>query len=232
VGGGCLAGGRRRAYDCLIRQQDPCMRHRFAIALVVILAAAGLPTAAAAAPAGQVLALFGSSFVESGGRKQGLQLGSPVAVGDTVEVPAGAKLKLRMADGSIISVASGSHLTIADYNTGKDGKGRDVKLALASGLLRAVVASVSGPSHFEVSTATGVAAVRSTDWLVEATPRYTQVGVLTGEVDCTSAATGRSVLVRPGWGTRMFKGLDPVPPRKWLKSEFDSVIARTNLGSP
>lgn len=209
------------------------MRHRLALALVAILVVAGRPAVAPAAPqAGQVLAIFGSALVESAGKKAPLQLGSPVEVGDTVEVPAGAKLKLRMADGSIISVASGGRLMIAEFKAGADGQGREAKVALANGLLRAVVAGVSGPSHFEVSTATGVAAVRSTDWFVEATANYTQVGVLTGEVDCTSAGTGKSVLLKPGWGTRMYKGLDPVPPRKWLQSEFDDVIARTNLGAP
>ena len=209
------------------------MRYRLAIALVALLAVAGRPAVVPAAPAaGQVLAVFGSAFVESAGRKAPLQLGSPVQVGDSVEVPSGAKLKLRMADGSVISVASGSRLTIADFKTGADGQGREAKVALANGLLRAVVASVSGPSHFEVSTATGVAAVRSTDLFVEASANLTQVGVLTGEVDCTSAATGKSVLLKPGWGTHMYQGLDPVPPRKWLQSEFDAVIARTNLGTP
>ena len=207
------------------------MQNRFAIALALILVSAGL-SQAAAAPAGEVLALFGIAAVESGGRKQALQLGSQVQVGDTVEVPAGGKLKLRMVDGSVISVASGSRLTIGSVKTDSGAQGRDVRLALADGLLRAVVAPVSGPSHFEVSTATGVAAVRSTDWFIEATPRYTQVGVLTGEVDVASAATGKEVLLRPGWGTRVFKGLGPVPPRKWMQSEFDAVIMRTNMGGP
>ena len=208
----------------------PLMRNRVAIALFALLSAGG--HALAAPTAGQVLALFGTSFVESGGNKQPLQLGSPIAVGDTIEVPAGAKLKLRMIDGSVISVASGSHLTIADYKANAAGSGRDAKLTLGDGLLRAVVTAAAGPSHFEVNTATGVAAVRSTDWFIQATAKFTQVGVLNGDVDLASAATGKAVLIKPGWGARVFRGLDPVPPRKWMQYEFDDVIHRTEVGGP
>jgi hypothetical protein len=207
------------------------MRNRLALALVALFAALW-PGAVAAAEAGRVLALFGTSFVESGGRKDPLRLGSPVAVGDTVDVPAGAKLKLRMDDGSIVAVASDSRLTIADYKSGVGGEGRNAKLSLSGGLVRAVVASVPGPSHFEISTATGVAAVRSTDWFIQATAQYTQVGVLTGEVDLASAATGKAVLIKPGWGTRVFRGLDPVPPRRWMGYEFEAVIRRTEVDGP
>ena len=55
---------------------------------------------AAAPQAGAVLALFGQCFVESGGRRTPLQLGDAVRVGDAVDVAAGAKLKLRMINGS------------------------------------------------------------------------------------------------------------------------------------
>jgi len=205
------------------------MRNRLATAFFAVLLAAG--PAMAAAPAGQVLALVGTPLLNSGGQIQALQLGSPVAVGDTVETPADAKVKLRMNDGSIISVASGSRLTIADYKTGA-AAGRDAKLTLGVGLLRAAVTAAAGPSHFEVDTATGVAAVRSTDWFIRASAEVTQVGVLNGEVALASAATGKSVLIGPGLGARVFRGRDPVPPRKWLQSEFDEVIGRTEVGGP
>ena len=81
-----------------------------------------------------------------------------------------AKLKLRMADGSIISVASGTQMTIRAYAVDAAGQRQDATLSLGQGLLRAVVAPVTGPAKFEVDTAVGTAAVRSTDWFVEAFP--------------------------------------------------------------
>jgi hypothetical protein len=195
-------------------------------AALVLLAA--LASAAAAQSVGEVLAMGGQCFLEAGGQRTPLKLGDAVHVGDSVDVPDGAKLKLRMADGTVIAAASGSHLTIDKYALGGAEK-RDAKFVLASGLLRAVVAAVGDPQKFEVSTATGVAAVRSTDWFIEAKPGSAQVGVLQGEVQFSSVATGKSVEIPSRWGSRIEAGKDPVPARVWAAAEFDADIARTDV---
>jgi hypothetical protein len=179
--------------------------------------------------AGTVIGLGGDCFVVSGGSRAALRLGQPVQVGDILDVAASAKLKLRMVDGSIISIASGTQVTIRAYVVDAAGKRQDANLLLGQGLLRAVVAPVTGPAKFEVDTAVGTAAVRSTDWFVEAFPASMQVGVLDGTIVMTSDATGRSVMIPARWGGRLEAGLDPVPPRVWSQAEFDAVIARTGV---
>jgi hypothetical protein len=203
------------------------MRKQFTVALAVVLAVSA-ECALAATRAGEVLAMGGQCFVAAGGGQHALKIGDGVDVGDTVDVPQGAKLKLRMTDGSILAAASGSRLTIEAYAV-DGGEKRNAKLNLASGLLRAVVASVGEPQRFEVDTATGVAAVRSTDWFIEARPGSTQVGVLDGAVALRSAATGKAVRIPARWGARVEAGRDPVPARVWAASEFDEVIARTDV---
>ena len=188
-----------------------------------LLALPALPVAAQ--PAGEVLAAKGECFVHSAGKRSALKVGDAVQVGDTVDVPDGAKLKLRMIDGSVLSAASGTRVTIESYVA----EPRDAKLALASGLLRAVVAKAGQPSRFEVDTATGVAAVRSTDWFIRVQPEATQVGVLDGKVTLASAATHRAVDIPARWGARVEAGRNPVPARVWSQAEFDDVIGRTNL---
>jgi hypothetical protein len=207
------------------------MRKHFAIAAIVaVLAVPGNRDAAAAElQAGEVLASFGQCFVETAGRRNALRLGDAVHVGDTLDVSAGAKLKLRMNDGSVIAVASGSRLTIADYRIGNGGESRAVTLSLGQGLLRAVVSVLRGVPHFEVDTATGVAAVRSTDWFIEARAGSTQVGVLEGRVGLKSVATGREIGIPARWGARVEAGRDPVPARVWTDAEFADFISRTNL---
>jgi len=185
-------------------------------------------TRADAAPAGEVLAMGGQCFRVTGSERAALKIGDPVSVGDSVEVPQGAKLKLRMADGTILAAASGSRLTIENYALGGATK-RDAKLELASGLVRAVVAAVGEPQKFEVDTATGVAAVRSTDWFIEAKGDATQVGVLEGVVTLQSVATHDEVRIPARWGARVVGDHDPVPPRVWMSSEFDDVISRTDV---
>ncbi len=196
------------------------------IAAALLLLCAGI---AQAAPAGTVVGVSGACVVESGGNRSALKIGAPVQVGDTVDVPADGKLKLRMTDGSVVSVAAGSRLTIAAYSVDGAGQRQDAHLSLGQGLLRAVVAPVERPVRFEVETAVGTAAVRSTDWFVEASPAAMQVGVLSGSVDMTSAATKRAVTIPARWGGRLEGGRDPVPPRVWSQAEFDAVIGRTNL---
>ena len=185
--------------------------------------------ALAADNAGTVLALKGDCIADPAGAHLALKIGDPVAVGQTIETGDGAKLKLQMVDGSVISAGSNSRITIQSY--GKDASGgRDVALALASGLLRAVVAPAAQPSRFEVSTATGVAAVRSTDWFAEAKADGTTiVGVLQGKVALAGRKTKAAVLIPERQGARVSAGTDPTAPRPWSDAEFADVIGRTDL---
>jgi hypothetical protein len=195
-----------------------------AAALLLLTAAIAL-----AAPAGTVVGLFGGCFVERGGSRSAAKMGQEVQVGDTIDVAADGKLKLRMADGSVISVAAGTKMTVAAYGVDGSGQRQDARLSLTQGLLRAVVTPGARPASFEVDTAVGAAAVRSTDWFVEVTGAAMQVGVLTGSVDMTSRGTQRAILIPARWGARLEAGRDPVPPRVWSPAEFDAVIARTNV---
>ena len=92
-----------------------------------------------------------------------------------------------------------------------------------------MVSLFRGVPRFEVDTATGVAAVRSTDWFIEARLESTQVGVLDGRVSLKSVATGRSIVIPARWGARVEAGRDPVPARVWTAAEFADFIGRTNL---
>src|SRR5579872_3241370 len=173
----------------------------------MLLLAAG---AAMAGPAGTVVGLSGSCSVISAGVRNPLTLGAAVQESDTVDVPADGKLKLRMADGSVIAVAAGTTVTIATYATADNGRRQDAVLSLGQGLLHAIVSPTDSAARFEVKTAIGSAAVRSTDWFIETTPQGDEVTVLNGSVAVTSAATGRSVVVPPYRATRLVLGRDPL----------------------
>lgn len=190
---------------------------------------ASVTDAAAAALAGTVVGVDGQCTDRSGSGQKVLRLSDQVYVGDVVVVPKMAKLKLRMIDGSVVSLASSTQLRISTYRVSNSKQSRDGSLALVKGLLRAVVTRWSGPSTFEVKTAVGVAAVRSTDWFIEARPASTQVGVLSGKVTLTSNATHRSTTIPARWGARLEAGLDPVPARLWTNKEFERVIKRTTV---
>jgi hypothetical protein len=209
----------------------PAMPGPYAIAVIsAVLVLAGPRKVVSAQPqAGEVLALSGQCSGEIGGGRKPLRPGDTVHVGETLDVAAGAKLKLRMIDGSIIAIASESRFTIADYRIGNGGESRDAILSLGAGLLHAAVSALKGAPHFEVDTATGVAAVRSTDWFIETQPGSTQVAVLEGRVSLRSVATGKEIVIPAHWGARVEAGKDPVPARVWTGAEFEERLRRTNL---
>jgi hypothetical protein len=196
-----------------------------AVALFFLLC--GIGHAADAPVAGEILTTKGDSFVEREGRREPLPAGAEIHVGDIVEVSNGARLKLRMIDGTVLSAGSGSRLKIDSYDS--DGVHRDVKLDLATGILRAVVTKMTGTVRYEIDTATGVAAVRGTDWFLVATKHSTQVGVIDGFVELSSKATHHAVQVACFLGSRVDAGQDPAPPRIWRQVEFDAVMDRTDL---
>ena len=202
---------------------------RRTVAMGLLLAVLLLLPAAALAAAGSVVGVNGGSTIERAGKAAPVKIGQGVEVGDTVVVPADGKLKLRMADGSVVSVAAGSRMSIAAFSADAQGQRQEAKLSLGQGLIRAVTAPVGRVANFEVDTAVGTAAARSTDWFVEIAPGGMQVGVLTGSVEMTSRTTRRGVTIPARWGARLEAGRDPVPPRVWSQAEFDAVIARTDV---
>ena len=202
---------------------QPIARAVFA-GLLVLLSYGMAP---AATPAGAVVAIAGLCYVEADGKRVALKAGDKVNIADTVDVSAGAKLKLRMNDGSIVSMASGSRMTISAYTVDAGGQRRDVELSLAQGLIRAVVTQLQQGSRFEVKTAVGSAGVRSTDWFIETLPTATTVSVLSGSVALTGTATGASVTIPAGSGASVAPGQDPTPPRALRKAEFNALTGRT-----
>jgi hypothetical protein len=92
-----------------------------------------------------------------------------------------------------------------------------------------VVAPVDHPTVFEVLTAVGTAAVRSTDRFIEARPGSAQVGVLSGSVVLRSGASRREVTIPSRWGARLEAGRDPVEARVWAPEEFQAVITRSDV---
>jgi hypothetical protein len=193
--------------------------------LLVLMAVA----AQAQTAAGKVVGSAGDCFVERGSQHVAIKLGSSVDVGDVVNVPADGKIKLRMSDGSILSIAAGSKMTISGYTVDAQGKRQDVALSLGAGLLRAVVSPVERPTTFEVKTATGTAAVRSTDWFIEVNAAGTGVAVRQGSVNLRSDTTGVIVLIPQGFSSSLANGQNPTPPERMSAAAFAALIARVEI---
>jgi hypothetical protein len=195
-----------------------------AAALAPVLRRSAL--AAATAP-GSVVGVQGPCAVERLGGSTPLKVGDAVGVADTIVAPADSRLKLAMSDRSVISLASGTRMTIAAYQIDAAGQRQNARLSLAQGMVRMVAASAD--RVVEVSTPVGTAATHSADLFLEAQPGWAQCGVLSGSVSFTSAATGHAVTIPGRWGSRLEAGRDPVPARVWGPGEFQLAISRTDV---
>jgi hypothetical protein len=183
-----------------------------------------------AAASGEILALSGTATMESGGQQRAVAIGDPVQTGDTIDVPQDSKVRLRMDDGSIVTIAPGSKMTIDKYDVDGSGARQNAELTMSTGLLRAVVSVGGGTPNFEVKTATGVASVRGTELYIDAQGDKTQVYVVTGTV-ALAGSDGQNSVTIPQMSTSAVDGHSPPSQiRAVTPLELRQLEQRTGFG--
>lgn len=196
------------------------------VAAIALLAA----TSATAADAivGSVLAVRGAVFTESAGSLQPLTANAPVREGDAI-VSRSGKARIALEDGSIVSVGENARVHVGRHE--RTPAQVNARLALVSGALRLFVAKVAPGGAFEVETETAIAAVRGTDWLIEATPEQTSVALLSGRVAVSAHDDPRAsvMLALPGHGTDVRRGAAPAPPIPWGARRLADLLARATF---
>lgn len=202
------------------------MRPLFRLSLALLFCVAGAASNAADVVVGSVIAVRGEVFAETGtGPQQALVVNASVHRGDTIVTHRG-KAKIALSDGTILSIGENTRLQLANF-AGTDAA-PSVRLNLLSGVLRPLVNRTSAAGSFEVQTQTAIAAVRGTDWLIEADNNNTAVAILRGHVVVRSRDTpAASVSLRsPGHGTDVRRGQPPTPPAPWGKQRISDLLIR------
>ena len=200
-----------------------------ALASVLLAAVLLLWTDAASAAdviIGSVLAVRGEVWREDGATHEALTAREPLHPADTIVSGAG-KAKISLNDGSIISIGENSRVSLAEYQSVSNGL--RTRLRLLAGALRLLVNRITAGGQFEIETDTALAAVRGTDWLIEAVPDRTSVAILRGAV----AVSGRGafaqttvVLDRPGQGVDIRPGAAPGAVTPWGAQRLADTLAR------
>lgn len=178
---------------------------------------------------GTVIGLRGDVSLETGSERHALALRDPVRLADTIVSRAG-KAKIALNDGSIVSVGENSRMVLQDYQGVANGW--TTRLRLLTGVLRLFVNRALAGSRFEVESETALAAVRGTDWLVDATPAGTGVAVIQGTVEVSgrdSQAQASVLLDQPGQGVDVPRGGPPGPVRPWSAQRFGTTLARATF---
>lgn len=131
--------------------------------------------------------------------------------GTLIETDAGAKILLRLDDGSEILLKSDSRLALKQ----EAAPTGTTLFEFILGRLRAVVTKrFTGSPSFQLGTPSAIVAVRGTQFDVEVNShKVTEVDVEQGVVQVIGRyAAGRSVIVEPGFSTRVGPDMIPEPP--------------------
>ena len=189
--------------------------------------------AAAADAIGSVSALVGEAQATGRGetRPRPLAVGTKVFEGDRIHTAADAKLRLQLADDSVLTLGAATDLDLSRFQYAPAQAARHVLLEVPRGILRVLVQLLVANSVFEVQSSTAVASVRGTEWIAEAQPDATAIVALAGRVAVRNAdpAQAGEVVLLPGEGTTVPAGAPPQAVKTWGAARKDAFIARTSL---
>ena len=124
-----------------------------------------------------------------------LKAGMPLHDGDRLQTSPLGVIGLLMADGSELHLASNSEMVLRKDKERADG-GSLIKLV--KGVLQAAVQHMQGGAEFKVKTPSGEAAVKGTEYQIEAKGSSTELKVLSGVVELSDPDQKHVVPVHAG----------------------------------
>ncbi len=199
----------------------------------LVLAVLWSGPAPAAEPIGSVSALVGEAEVTGQGETQArpLAVGTKVFEGDRIRTAADAKLRLQLADDSVLTLGAATDLDLSRFQYAPEQAARHALLEVPRGIIRVLVQLLVANSVFEVQSNTAVASVRGTEWIAEAQPGATAIVGLAGRVAVRNAdpAQAGEVVLLPGEGTTVPAGAPPQAVKTWGAARKNAFIARTSL---
>ena len=154
-----------------------------------------------------------------------------IDTGDIVTTRQNGRLRIVLADGSLLDIGTGSTLKIVRH----EPQPRRTQVELTSGHMRVRVAKLTQPgSSWTVQTPTALTEVAGTDFIVEAQPNATTVFCIEGLTSVRNidpAVTGH-VILYAGRFTTVARGAAPSDPQVGTNPVMQSQIDQTNVGPP
>ena len=215
-----------------------------AIALAVLspLPGHGQTVPPPAPPIGIVTTVIGTATVRSlGVPGEGyLSERDTLREGQIVRTLMGSRLRVRLMDGSTLSLGEATELRLDHLARERGGASRFSVFTLFEGYLRTVVAPLRSESAFEVQTPSMVAAVRGTEWVQRHRNLRTELLVERGSVFVAESASDLPGQSRPppplvmepgegvGWGP--LGVLEPIT--RWVAPRVEQFLTATFLPDP
>lgn len=137
--------------------------------------------------------------------------------------PSPAQTQTLTCNGGVtIIVESGARFTLLD----RDRNGRVDGINLQSKAVFVSAPKQKSGRRFEVMTPQAIAAVRGTEWAVDAEGAKTSVFVQTGRVGVRRTTTADSVTLGPGEGVDVDATTTPLQVRQWGAPRIAALMAR------
>lgn len=183
---------------------------------------------AAEQPIGKIERLVGRVFLQRGDLVVSPRRGTPVFSADELTTEIGAKLQIRLNDGSLLVMGGGSTICLADVALPtQEAPGRGLVM-VSSGILRLILRGGGAWEGFAVQSSTSVASVRGTDFVVAGAAQYSEVFVVSGLVEVEGKAGGQTRLAA-GQGTSVPIGERPPRAKRWGAARVAETMAQVQI---
>jgi|JI10StandDraft_1071094.scaffolds.fasta_scaffold196075_2 hypothetical protein len=179
------------------------------------------------AAVGRMSRVAGEVSIQRGASTLSGAVDAPVEVTDRIRTGADSRAEITFSDNSVMTVGPDSEVAIASFAPAAEES--NAVLDLLSGIVRVTVNAATDWGRFEVRTATAVASVRGTDYLVELTEKGSAVFVAEGRVAVSSRVGAGSVVIREGQGVDVSAEYTPPVVKTWGAKRRDAALARVTF---
>ncbi len=178
----------------------------------------------AAAPAGEITRLVGGAFAFAGENSRNLELGSTLETGERILTGPGARVGIRFADGTRVTLGGFTDFAVQRYQFLPGEQRGEALFSLVRGVFRAITGELGTlPNRpFRVTTPLATIGIRGTDFWGEQSSKQLQLALLDGAGVIVENRFGRTEITTPGDGVAVLPGKAPSAPRPWS----DAKLAR------
>ncbi len=177
---------------------------------------------------GTVERLEGTAFRRRDREMTALREESPIHAADEIVTGPGAKLQIRLYEGSLLVLGGGTSLRLSEIALPtQETPGRGL-IIMGDGILRMILQGGGAWEGFSVEGSTSVASVRGTDFVVESEPEVSAVLVVSGLVQVDGKAGG-STRLSAGQGATVPRG-EPAPrAKRWGAERVAETLAKVQV---
>ncbi|MFP4476350.1 MAG: FecR domain-containing protein [Desulfatibacillaceae bacterium] len=195
------------------------------IAALILFVALLPATGNAANPIGRVTKIEGRATIERDQRLSDARVGVRLYQKDIVRTGPGGRLRIRLADNSIVSVDQNSHLDLAEYEFEPKKKTRKAFFSMLTGKIRVFANSLAGykKRSFDVRTPTAICGVRGTVFMVWVqSDTITVVACYDSQVQVQNVMDpSQYLLLSEGLKTQIMAGQAPEQPVLMTEEELE-----------